>query len=734
MQASSLRHVAPAVAAASRGAASSGPARAETQEPRDRATISDRAAPGKPQYAEGEVLVKFRPGTSLSSVQSLGLSTIRHYQIPENMAQDFQGELFQLGIKNGKTVEETVAGLSGLKDVVYAEPNYKVQVEDGQQPAQEPNDLDQRLWGLKNTGQSGGVAGADIAATQAWAVTTGGTKETAPLLAIIDTGVDYNHPDLAANIWTNPREIPGDGIDNDGNGYVDDVHGANMITGGGDPMDDNRHGSHCAGTIGGVGNNGQGVAGVNWTANMAGVKFLSGSGGGTYADAIEAVLYSTAIGARLTSNSWGGTGYSEALKDAFRASPALHIAAAGNSGVNADQRPHYPSGFDLDNMVSVAAHDRRDQLASFSNYGATSVDVAAPGVDIYSTVPGGGYASLSGTSMATPHVAGVAALMLANDPSLSNEQVKARLVNTAVKGPAYEGKMVGGGRVSAINVLETDEVAPAAPLDFHIADIGATGFQVGWTATGDDGMQGQASSYQLRVSDRPISQDGGENSASWSQASPVNGMPAPGQPGELQEARIPIDPGASKTYYFGIKVLDNMGNASPLVTGAARSKQAAQAFSDDMESDNQNWTSDGTWSKTDAEGHGKVYSDSPEGAYGPNADTSLTSREFDLSVVGNPVLKFDMKYDTEAGFDQVHLEATADGGQTWTELGKYEGFSEWSGHSVDLSAFDSQKVQIRFRLTSDGSLQKDGVSVDNVVIAGDPRPTCPAPPPPSQGS
>ncbi|MCA9790715.1 MAG: S8 family serine peptidase, partial [Candidatus Eremiobacteraeota bacterium] len=505
----------------------------------------DQAEPGKPEYKSGEVLVKFKPGTSLDSVESMagksGLSVIRHFQVPGNMVEAFGGELYQFGIKNGQTVEEMVANLSGRPNIAYAEPNYLVQVEDGQQgqdpPAGgEPNDLHPKLWGLKNTGQDGGTAGVDINATGAWATTTGGTKETAPLIAIIDTGIDYNHPDLAANVWTNPGEIPGDGIDNDGNGYVDDVHGANMITNGGDPMDDNRHGSHCAGTIGGVGNNGEGVVGVNWTANMAGVKFLSGSGGGTYADAIEAVLYAGTIGARVTSNSWGGTGSSDALKDAFAANPAIHIAAAGNSGVDADRRPHFPSGFDLPNIVSVAAHDRNDHLASFSNWGATAVDVAAPGVDIYSTVPGGGYASLSGTSMATPHVSGVVGLMLANDPTLTNDQIKARLIGTTIKSSAYEGKMVGNGRVSALNVLETDNTPPATPADFHISDIGATGITVGWTATGDDGYEGQASSYQLRVSDQPINGD------NFADAKAVNGTPLPSAAGDAEEVRVSVSP------------------------------------------------------------------------------------------------------------------------------------------------------------------------------------------------
>ncbi len=686
-------------------------AQAQAQ-PQDR---FDAAPADKPQYEPGQVLVKFKSDVGLANAQSLaadmGLSTIRHFDVPESMQKSFGGELFQFALQEGETVEQAVARLSGQEGVAYAEPNYKIQVQ------AEPNDLDSRLWGLKNTGNPG----VDVAAPAAWDLTTGAPNGQGPLIAVIDTGIDYNHPDLAANVWTNPGEIPGDGIDNDGNGYIDDVHGANMINGGGDPLDDNRHGTHCAGTIGAKGDNGEGVVGVNWNATMAGVKFLDGGGGGTYADAIEAVIYSGRIGARVTSNSWGGGGGSEALKDAFRSNPALHICAAGNSGQNADQRPHFPSGFDLDNIVSVAAHDRTDKLARFSNYGARSVDVAAPGVDIYSTLPNGQYGSLSGTSMATPHVSGVVGLMLSNNPELTNEQIKSRLINTAVKGAAYEGKMVAGGRVSAINTMETDETPPAAPADLHVAGLGATSITLGFTATGDDGHTGQAASYQVRVSDKPITENG-DQGVSWDQATPMSGLSAPGAAGSPEMLTLPVPTSEEpKTYFFAVKVADNMGNTSPMVTAAARAKAAAFAFSDDMEQESENWAPDAGWGKVAVEGRGMVYTDSPEGSYGANASTSLTSRALDLSTVKNPRLSYNMKLDTEAGYDRVHVEMTEDGGQTWSELASYDGTEDWKNYEHDMSAHEGKTIQVRFRLSSDGSLQKDGVYVDDVKVAGDPR-------------
>ena len=314
-----------------------------------------------------------------------------------------------------KSVETFAAYLASHHDVLSFSPNYVVYAD------LLPDDPDfSMLWGLHNTGQTGGTPDADIDAPEAWEVATGSADI---VVAVIDTGVDYTHPDLADNIWTNPGEIAGNGLDDDGNGFVDDVHGYDFCNEDGDPMDDNRHGTHVAGTIAGVGDNGQGVTGVNWSSSIMALKFLSARGSGSASDAVRAVNYATMmksvydVEVRLTSNSWGGGPYSQELRDAIEASGdagVLFIAAAGNVSVYSpadnDQTPHYPSSYDLGNIIAVAASDHNDGLANFSHYGATSVDLAAPGTNIYSTVPDGGYTSLNGTSMATPHVAGVVAL------------------------------------------------------------------------------------------------------------------------------------------------------------------------------------------------------------------------------------------------------------------------------------------------------------------------------------
>ncbi|KAG1651523.1 hypothetical protein FOA52_008470, partial [Chlamydomonas sp. UWO 241] len=248
-----------------------------------------------------------------------------------------------------------------------------------------------------------------ISAPAAWDLTTGSSAANSPIVCIIDTGINYGHPDLAANVHPNK--------------------GFNAITGlsGTACNDDNSHGSHCAGTIGAIGNNGQGVAGVQWSARMLGCKFMDSQGSGYTSDAVECVRYCREQGAKITSNSWGGGGFSQALYDEIAISNAaghLFIAAAGNDNANTDTSASYPSNYALANVISVGASDDSDARASFSNYGATTVDLFAPGVGITSTVLGSAYASYSGTSMATPHVAGAAALIWGYNPSLTAADVK----------------------------------------------------------------------------------------------------------------------------------------------------------------------------------------------------------------------------------------------------------------------------------------------------------------------
>jgi subtilisin family serine protease len=315
------------------------------------------------------------------------------------------------------------------------------------------------LWGLHNTGGSG-EEDADIDAPEAWDITTGSADV---LVAVIDTGIDYNHEDLKDNIWTNPNEIAGDGIDNDNNGFIDDIHGWDFYSDDNDPIDSEGHGTHCAGTIGGVGNNTTGVVGVNWDVSLMAIQFLGHSGGST-SDGIDAINYATAMQVTLTSNSWGGGGYSALMKDAIAAAGAanqLFIAAAGNDSTNNDSSKKYPASYtfdaESDNIISVASTNRSDRLSYFSNYGATLVDIAAPGSDIVSTVPNNSYSSYSGTSMATPHVAGAMALYFSIVDG-GFKKAKEDLLASVDKIPELDGRCVSNGRLNVSNLLMEGKV------------------------------------------------------------------------------------------------------------------------------------------------------------------------------------------------------------------------------------------------------------------------------------
>jgi subtilisin family serine protease len=362
------------------------------------------------------------------------------------------------------SVPDAIAALEASPGVAFAEPDYWVY------PSAVPNDARfGDLWGLAQ------ASDADIDAPEAWDVSEGDDEV---VVAVVDTGFDYDHPDLRANAWHNPGEV-WNGIDDDGNGYVDDLHGINCISGSGDPRDGGRHGTHVAGTIGAVGDNGLGVVGVSPRVRIMGLKFLGPFGGYT-SDAIECLRYAArmktdqGVNIRVTNNSWGGGGYSNALRQVIQElddADILFVAAAGNSAVDADVTPEYPAAYELPNVISVAASDADDRLASFSNWGASAVDLAAPGVDILSTVPGNGYAELSGTSMAAPHVAGVAALIAAHRPGADARGIKSLITSLVDPMPALEGRVSSGGRLNAARVL-------CDPGDLSLAVAPRRGFRI----------------------------------------------------------------------------------------------------------------------------------------------------------------------------------------------------------------------------------------------------------------
>jgi subtilisin family serine protease len=362
--------------------------------------------------------------------------------------------------------EEVAAQYAALPEVAYAEPIFDIRIEPleeagGDYYAEEsdlaaPNDpMLAEQWSLLNKGQRSGKEGADIKAVKAWTKTKGSAKV---VVAVIDSGVEYTHDDLAPNMWMRPDDLPA--YEDEQLGEFDDLRGfdaADLA----DPMDDNGHGTHCAGIIGAAGDNGIGIAGINWNVQIMPLKFIGRNGSGTTKAAVEAINYvvqrkKDGVNVRIISASWGSNRRSKALEDAIRAAGEqgiLFVAAAGNDGSDHDKRPHFPSGYNLPNVVSVAALDRLDNLAGFSNYGAKSVHIAAPGKEILSTWLKNSYQEASGTSMATPEVAGVAALIVAQNPKITVKELRERLLKAVDPLPGLAGKVMGGGRLNAAKAV-----------------------------------------------------------------------------------------------------------------------------------------------------------------------------------------------------------------------------------------------------------------------------------------
>jgi subtilisin family serine protease len=406
-------------------------------------------------FVDGVALVRFAPGTPAESKAAARAGVAATVDATFELVPGLE----RLKLR-GRDVARSVEALAKNPNVVYAEPDYVVTA------SVTPNDpLFPQLWGMTK-----------INAPAAWDVSIGSASV---VVGDIDTGIDKSHPDLAANIWVNPGEISGNGVDDDGNGYVDDINGWDWVSNDNNPMDDHGHGSHTSGTVGARGNNAVGVTGVNWNVRIAGLKFLSAQGSGSTSNAIKALGYATAKGMKVTNNSWGGGGYSQALYDAISAAGnagALFVAAAGNNSFNNDLLAHYPSSYDLDNVISVASTTSTDGLSSFSNYGATSVDLGAPGSSILSTTPGNQYQSWSGTSMATPHVAGAAALLWAAQPGMTYAQVRDRLLCTTRPLAALAGKTATGGMldVGAALGATTCGSPPPPAATMQVGDIVVT--------------------------------------------------------------------------------------------------------------------------------------------------------------------------------------------------------------------------------------------------------------------
>ena len=691
----------------------------------------------RPAFVPGQVIVRFQAGVTREQISDF----YAQYGLAEKQNLDRDptdtDEEMRLAASPVDIDDRLIELLENDPRVVYAEPNYLLQI--SETPPSDP--LFEKLWALNNTGQTGGTADADIDALEAWEINKGSRDV---IVAIIDTGIDYTHEDLASQMWANPKECPqGAGKcvpnekDDDNNGFVDDFYGVNLNDESGDPMDDFGHGTHVAGTIGAASNK-VGVVGINWNVRFVACKFLSAFGSGTTANAVRCFNYIHDLkngqkqNILVTNNSWGGGGFSQALMDAMGVpgSP-LHICSAGNS--NTDSRS-YPAAYELPNVIAVAATDHEDKYASFSNYGAEWVDLAAPGVDILSTVPTGrcamcdpsGYRAANGTSMASPHVTGAAALIWAEfGSSLSNEQVKQRILS-GVESLRDRSKLtITNGRLNVLNVLERDSTPPAAVADLTPGGVLLTQILLNWTASGDDGMEGKATAYDIRYSQAPLSE------ANFELAQRVPDVPEP-QAAGFRESVLVGGLTPNTTYYFALKVADNVGNLSELSNVVlARTSAGTIVFEDDMEGGDTNWTVDdkkSLWHLSNLRFNSPAtawyYGQDKERNYDTGAANSgtVTSRAIEITGADEALLTF---YEWSAvqvndRFDRTRVQVSTDG-KSWQTVFESHGTNdEWRRREVSLSEFldGSGSVQVRFWFDTitDSFNAYEGWYVDDVQV------------------
>jgi subtilisin family serine protease len=392
-----------------------------------------------------DLLIGFAPHTPKSTIRRV------LDRLDADLVQAFPDGPLLVRPGDSVAVDRLLPSLRRLPAVRYAERDRPVRVEsiypsDSEFPGQ---------WALNS------AKNLDIDAPEAWQITTG-TPST--IVAVVDSGLDLTHPDLVGRAWVNPGEITGNGLDDDRNGFVDDIHGWNFLENNSDIHDEAGHGTHVAGIIAATGNTGGNAVGVNWQARVMPLKFIDAAGDGSISDAVRAIYYAAQNGARVINASWGGPLYSKSLADAVRfagSRGAVFVTAAGNESVNSDRNPSYPASLKAAHVLAVAAINAEGRLAGFSNYGKRSVDIAAPGVNIRSSVPGG-YGTLSGTSMAAPFVSGVASLVAGQFPALSAARIARRIIATARALPSLAGRVAAGGIVNALRALDPSAAVAAA--------------------------------------------------------------------------------------------------------------------------------------------------------------------------------------------------------------------------------------------------------------------------------
>lgn len=557
----------------------------------------ERTKKGLPNAVPGEILVRFRSDSKGKRLGTQVLVEKTGRQIPMSIRAVSPAfeivEGLRVAIVNPADTSNAIDALRARPDVIYAEPNFI------RKALLVPNDPRYpEMWGLNNTGQSStsggnpGTPGNDIRAEQAWNITTGSRNV---VVGIVDSGVDINHEDLHDNIWVNQAEVPGNGVDDDGNGFVDDINGWDFAHNDATVFDYTEptyppspsyagdvddHGTHVAGTIGATGNNAKGVVGVNWQVSLMPLKFLTDDGAGTSADLLKALAYAMAMrqlwessggtkGAniRVLNNSYGGFEFSQAELDAIRAlsdAGILFVVAAGNEGSSNDLYPVYPANYIAPNLISVAASAGGGYKAFFSNSGEATVNVTAPGEHIISTTPKNTYGFFSGTSMATPHVSGSAALVCAQFPNITMQKLRSVMMYSGYVAPwQYQyvypistGRAIDAGK--ALQSVSSPDVIPPAAVTNLSAQLVNTfpNYTLSWVAPGDDGNVGKVSAYEVRFSDTSL------NDANFDLAKPLSG-PVPNDPGFTQNIGVKV-PWRHPSGFIGVRAVDDVGNKGPI--------------------------------------------------------------------------------------------------------------------------------------------------------------------------
>jgi len=725
------------------------------------------------EFLPKQVIVKFSSEASTSQVRETlrTLSASTRYRFKSSNA-------LLIDIPDAPTRSDIIAivtALNEVKSIEYAVPNGILRL------TQWPNDPQLgELDNLRNQGQGNGTVGADIRAEQAWQITTGSKNV---VVGVIDTGIDYLHPDLAENMWRNPGETGVDedgfdkatnGVDDDGNGFVDDVFGWDFVNNDNDPMDDYGHGTHVAGTIGAVGNNGFGIAGVAWNVSLVAIKIFDENGGSSNADIIRAIDYATANRIPITNNSWGGMGFNQAMKDAIEANAragSVFIAAAGNDGVDNDQIKFYPASYGVENIISVGAMTNKDEKTRFSNFGSHTVHIGAPGENILSLAmshTGQLFTRMSGTSMAAPHVSGAAALIKSAFPNSTAQEIRSRILYGADqipqllsaqwtfnwhrpdKYPVDKPLFQGGRRLNLARSLETDTEAPSGIQNLKLNFFGLTSIGVIFQGAGDDNQSGKAAGYIAAITEAPLTQ-----SSQWSNAQKLDlSYVEEDSSGLIKSEIVGLEP--FQKGYLTIRAVDNAGNLGPQSPSLHfEMSRPTVVYQNDGETDEgMNFVNFGSLTfrpflREVVAGRGQVWSDSPGGP----RDYASAYMEFPEVTIthSDTVFQFQTKLDCDLVYERGEIEyllnnETDPGGSIvtfipgqgtvsvpapfWKRLSAYSASQcDWGQVNISLrnkvKAGDKIRVRFKFRGMRTIDPNRDGWLVDDVKFLAPGTPEVP---------